>query len=272
VSFACPEPLGLLTAAEAEGLLLPDVECAEIRHGGIYIDSEGRVTIGGFRDEWLGRSCPALKIGEEHNLYEWAMALADRHPYGPAWCPGVEDEARQDIRVDVLRLREESSAVFDAIFAAYKAGEIKPCPVAWYKKQPGDPTLLRFRRGDILTAMGDLGADGEAIRLLMAAGGARQSVKHEGRAEREKPGDQAVEHEGSGGDEPPAGEADDPGLMRAIAWMRANFRKGTKRDDAIRDCMTGTKCTWRVALAAYGTLPDDVKRGRGKRDVPNKGN
>jgi hypothetical protein len=103
--------LGMLSVAEAEVLLLPAIECPEIAHGGIYLDDDRRVVIGGFRDEWFGRSCSGFKLGDEHNLYEWAMALSDRHPHAPLWFPGVDEESRQDIRLTAIGLWEESQAI-----------------------------------------------------------------------------------------------------------------------------------------------------------------
>jgi hypothetical protein len=38
--------------------------------------------------------------------------------------------------------------------------------VAWYKKQPSDATLLRFRRAEILKVIRELGATGEVIGAL----------------------------------------------------------------------------------------------------------
>jgi len=100
------------------------------------------------------------------------MVLAVRHPRSAFWYggpgTGVDDETRKDIRVAAIGLREESQTIFETLVAAYESGKIRPVPGAWYKKQPADLTLLVFRQDDILDVISELGADGEAIRLLMA--------------------------------------------------------------------------------------------------------
>jgi hypothetical protein len=47
-------------------------------------------------------------------------------------------------------------------------------------------------------------------------------------------------------------------------WMRKNASRRRQRDDLVRDCMTATNCSRRQALAAYGELPEEQRRKRGK--------
>lgn len=56
------------------------------------------------------------------------------------------------------------------------------------------------------------------------------------------------------------------GLLRAIAWMKANVTKprAMKRLDAIARCMLDAGCTKREALAAWGELPEFLKRTPGR--------
>jgi hypothetical protein len=55
-------------------------------------------------------------------------------------------------------------------------------------------------------------------------------------------------------------------LLRAIAWMKANVTKpgAMKKLDAIARCMLDAGCTKREALAAWGELPEFLKRTPGR--------
>jgi hypothetical protein len=53
----------------------------------------------------------------------------------------------------------------------------------------------------------------------------------------------------------------------ALQWMKRNIvpDRRTKRDVAVADCMRETGCTWREAVGAWGTLPNDVRGKRGTK-------
>jgi hypothetical protein len=153
--------------------IAPDlVQAAEPEPDRILVNRDGQIVIQAGHDEWVGRDAEPFVIGDKHNLYEWAMVLAERHPRSAFWYAGpgtgVDDETRKDIRIKAIGLWEQSQAIFEAIVAAHESGKIKPVPVAWYKKQPTDLTLLSFRRDDVLKVISELGADGVVISMLMA--------------------------------------------------------------------------------------------------------
>jgi hypothetical protein len=149
--------------------IAPDlVQAAEPEPDRIIVDRDGQIVIQAGHDEWIGRDAEPFAIGDTHNLYEWAMVLGDKHPCTGLWYPGVEDPVRKDIRIAAIGLWPQTNKIAQALMAAYKAGKIKHVPENWDDEEPTDPTHLRFRRDDALEVISELGAEGEAIRMLMA--------------------------------------------------------------------------------------------------------
>ena len=106
-------------------------------------------------------------IGGVHNLYEWSMVLGDLHPVRTLGAVGSAEEGFGDLRRNTIEIFSRSRAIFKALLAARKRGDIKPV-LAWDEEEPDDKTLLRFRREDVLKVISELGADGIVIRMLMA--------------------------------------------------------------------------------------------------------
>jgi hypothetical protein len=139
---------------------------------GIVLYINGQIVIRVPRDERFSGYVLPFVVGDEHNAYEWAMALDDQHPYHPMWCggdgTGVDDEGRKDLRITAIKFTKRPREIFKAIKTAYKKKKkIKPV-IARDEEPRTDLTLLSFRRNDILRIARDLGADGEVIRMLMA--------------------------------------------------------------------------------------------------------
>jgi hypothetical protein len=138
---------------------------------GIVLYINGQIVIRVPRDERFSGYVLPFVVGDEHNAYEWAMALDDQHPYHPMWCggdgTGVDDEGRKDLRITAIKFTKRPREIFKAIKTAYKKKKkIKPV-IARDEEPRTDLTLLSFRRNDILRIARDLGADGEVIRMLM---------------------------------------------------------------------------------------------------------
>jgi hypothetical protein len=215
------------------------------------------------RGAWAGKKWGAgpfffrFPITDRQTAYEWAMALADRHPY-PSWFSvGFGDIRAQTAAGMRARRRalETVSPLADAIYrelgAEFEAGRLVPLKRAYCADNSDvlDFTNCMFELGPVLDLVRRRGDGGWLIGKLLQA---RDSIAtHTTPPEPTTPADQL--------------QPTTPALL-AIDWMRCNFKKGDKRDPAIKDCCAQTRATWREALEAYDQLPQNLKRTRGRRD------
>jgi hypothetical protein len=110
---------------------------------------------------------PPFVVEGVHTLYEWSMALADRHPYHHQLCKqGLylgDDLGQHQHRM--IASSDRVTAICDALLSAYFDAKLKS--VHPWDEKPGDDLFsMVFRRADVLEVMDKLGADTEVTRLL----------------------------------------------------------------------------------------------------------
>jgi hypothetical protein len=133
---------------------------------------------GGKDERFSNRAYDPFRITGPAAIYEWAMVLAERHPYSTMLSIGDgqgvdgKDEASASSREAALRISQRSQKIFEAIKAAYQAGKIAPLlpPRKWYEDPPPvDLTRLVFRAEAIAGVVRKLGATGDNVSKLLAA-------------------------------------------------------------------------------------------------------
>jgi hypothetical protein len=128
-----------------------------------------RLSIAGGKDQY--GPYRRFIIRDRHTAYEWAMVLADRHPYSAFLnVYGVGMDAR--FRLRAIEVVPEAAAIYRAIEAALDAGEIAAAPVPkqnWYDPPADvDPTQRILGVEAMLTVIRKLGAAGRIIGKLLA--------------------------------------------------------------------------------------------------------
>src|SRR5215831_3819796 len=90
-----------------------DLRPPEVRPGCVSIDSDGQIVIEAEYNEFWGKNFEPFVVGDQHTLYEWALALADRHPYAP-W-GDIRGADRAGARREVIGLFEEARAIYKTV-------------------------------------------------------------------------------------------------------------------------------------------------------------
>jgi len=143
-----------------------DLRPPEVHLGCVSIDSDGRIVIQAEYDEFWGRNFEPFVVGDQHTLYEWALALADRHPYAP-W-GDIRGADRASARREVIELFEEARAIYKTVVKAYQARKIQRVCRDWTDVDEPDDTSLVLRAADVLSVVDEVGADGRVIVALRA--------------------------------------------------------------------------------------------------------
>jgi hypothetical protein len=116
-------------------------------------------------------TCGRFTIGDRHTAYEWAMVLADGHPYSAFLNAWIGNKA--PVRLRVIESLEKPAAIYRAIESALATGEITALPAPkqnWYDPpiEPDDPTQRIYDVAAMLTVIRGLGAEGRVINKLLA--------------------------------------------------------------------------------------------------------
>jgi hypothetical protein len=104
-------------------------------------------------DNFWGRYYYRFPIGDRHTGYEWAIALADRHPYHP-WLGELKGGAVSDMRhrAEMLEMSPLANAVYRELRAEVEADRLIPLRRAYCTDRPEvlDFTMSVFGMDQVL--------------------------------------------------------------------------------------------------------------------------
>jgi hypothetical protein len=112
-------------------------------------------------------------IGNRHTAYEWAMVLADRHPYSPwfgathaATAAGMQSREHA-----VETFSDQANALYRELRTEFKAGRLDPLRREWCTDRPDllDFTRCVFSLDQVLAIVRRRGDTGWLIGRLLAA-------------------------------------------------------------------------------------------------------
>jgi hypothetical protein len=151
---------------------------------------------------WGGKNCagwPSTRwgspfffrfpIADRHTAYEWAMVLADVHPYaGIASLFGSEADLKEKTIAGmhgreraIEGVSEQANGIYRELSAQFEGGRLEPLRREWCTDRPGidRPYVLDFTRcvfalDQVLRLIRRRGDTGRLIGKLLAASRARQ--------------------------------------------------------------------------------------------------
>lgn len=134
---------------------------------------------------WCGSFYFRFPISDRHSAYEWAMALADRHPYHPQLAvlfgdvkaPTVAGMKARERAVE--KLSDQTNAIYRELKVEFKGGRLDPLRREWCADHPGmlDFTRCTFGLDQVLPLVQRRGDTGRLIRKLVAVG--ERAPKHQ---------------------------------------------------------------------------------------------